>query len=83
MAAVFALGVMMFPLVSSYINNYYEGLAKLEGIGKHLGKVQNCIYTATNENDDCLLLVYPDKKTSWNDIQTLKELNWDAINTSK
>lgn len=75
----FGLGVLAWPMVSGFRQNYITGAENLKGLSKHFTTVRHCIFTATSPEDDCLLKVYPDKDTAWQGIQTLKRLNWDNL----
>lgn len=72
----FGLGMLCILPLPAFFSNYSSGTTNLEDLGIHLRTVQNCIYTATSESDNCLLLVYPDKQAAWNYVQTLKSLKW-------
>lgn len=79
MIAVFLLGVATFPLISSYVSNFYSGEAKIKEIGQHLTNVRHCVYEAKSAEDNCLLLVYPNKQMAWDHILILKRIHWDEF----
>ena len=75
-AAVLILCIAPLP---AFISNYKSGLASFRDLSLHLKTVQNCIYTAKTANDDCLLLVYPDKNYAWNDVEFLRSYGWGGF----
>jgi hypothetical protein len=75
--AVFFVSGAAFALpVQAYIFNYNLGVTNVRGLNQHFKKVQHCVYTATSEADDCLLLASPDKKEVWRQIQYLRSSHW-------
>lgn len=59
--------------------NYYKGLAQMQEREIHLKKVQHCAQTATSAEDDCLLLLYPNKEVVWPRLQYLRSIHWGGL----
>jgi hypothetical protein len=67
-----ALGVLLL-LVG---NNYIYGIQQMRQQHAHLMLVQQCARTARSENDDCLLLLFPNKKMAWERLQYIRSIHW-------
>jgi len=76
----FVFGLVAYPLALSAWNNYFMGMHMLTDQGRHMQKIQHCVYTAISKADPCLSIVYPDPDTAWNDIQKLKDIGWGDFN---
>jgi hypothetical protein len=72
----FALGSFCAAAISPIIYNYTKGIEHLTALGQHLERVEDCVYTARSAEDECLLIIYPEKQHSWQKIQQLKALGW-------
>lgn len=71
--------VLIAAPIPAYVSNYKSGLANFRGLGQHLKDVQHCVYTAKSANDDCLLIVFPQKAYAWHDIQFLRGYGWGGF----
>lgn len=72
----FLLGCFFSAVISPFIYNYTKGVEHLTALGQHMQRVQLCVYTAQSADDDCLEIIYPDKKHSWQKVEQLKALGW-------
>lgn len=70
-------GIVAYPMLASFIGNYTQGIHKLEDQGRHMAKVERCIHAAKSAQDECLLFAYPDKQAAWDNIQLLKDIEFN------
>lgn len=59
--------------------NYVKGGIQMQERNVHLTKVQTCAQTATSANDDCLLLLYPNKEVVWERLRYLRSIHWGGL----
>lgn len=59
--------------------NYAKGLGQMKERHAYLLNVKQCAVTATSENDDCLLLLYPDKQSVWPRLEYLRSIHWGGL----
>ena len=70
------LGLIAYPLGTSYFQNYFTGIGKMSEQSEHYKKVQACLYSAQSADDPCLLTTFPDKQQAWEKLQTIREFGW-------
>lgn len=79
LATFFIIGAASVIPFQAYINNYSWGSNKIKEFNMHFHKVRECVFEATSANDECLLLVCPDKEVAWRQIQFLRESEWSEF----
>ncbi len=59
--------------------NYAKGLLQMKERHIYLLNVKQCAQTATSENDECLLLLYPNKQSVWPRLEYLRSIHWGGL----
>ena len=59
--------------------NYAKGAIQTKERHAHLIKVQQCAHNATSADDECLLLLYPNKQVVWERLQYLRSIHWGGL----
>jgi hypothetical protein len=56
--------------------NYIKGVEQMRQQHSHLIKAKDCAIHATSPDDNCLLLLYPNKPVVWERLQYLRSKGW-------
>jgi hypothetical protein len=59
--------------------NFAKGVVQMQERNVHLTKVQACAQTATSAQDNCLLLLYPNKDVVWERLEYLRSIHWGGL----
>jgi hypothetical protein len=71
--------ILLAFLVQLTLLNYGKGMYQMSRQHDHLLKVSACAHTATSPNDDCLLLLYPNKPVVWDRLEYLRKIHWGGL----
>ncbi len=74
-----AMALVLVVITLLAVINYAKGIQQMKQQHEHLLKVRQCAHTAQSADDDCLLIMYPNKQIVWPRLQYLRSIHWGGL----
>jgi hypothetical protein len=69
-----AIGILWAVL--AFADSHNAVMREMDNFSGRLHAAQDCVKSASSVEDDCLLVVYPDKQAAWERLEYMRGIGW-------